>query len=165
MPKTRARISEHLRRRVKVSSTVTNQSSSTLSLPSITTFTKQFYGSINAPNQYPPSLQRRRYTQQPLLKTNADRFNSRGRTIYNAFDCLSMEHQGQSSRLRLMHTSHRNIPKGALSLSSSHSFAGVETAAKYSEWTLAVVDPFQTDEDANILQQADLLFEMYIRME
>jgi hypothetical protein len=64
-----------------------------------------------------------------------------------------------------MQASHRKYPKETLCLASSHSFAGVETAAKCSEWTLAVVDPFQTDEDADILQQADLLFEMYIRME
>lgn len=30
---------------------------------------------------------------------------------------------------------------------------------------LAVFDLFQEDEDANTLQQADILFEMYIRME
>ena len=191
MPKIRASIiSEHLHpgRRVKVSRTVANHSSSTLSLPSITTFTKQFYGSIDGPNQSPTSLQKHRYTQQPLLKPNVDRFNTRGRTIYNAFDCLSLELQGHSSRLRLLHTSQpRNahgkrkaLSKETLCLASpdaimtrSHSFAGVEAAAKCSEWTLAVIDPFKAEgsdeklpaDDADILQQADRLFEMYIRME
>ena len=190
MPKIRPSIfSEHLRRRVKVSSTVANHSSSTLSLPSITTSTKQFYGSNDAPNQSPISLQKHRYTQQRLLKPHVDRFNTRGRTIYNAFDCLSLEHQGHSSRLRLMNASHRRnahgkrkaLPKETLCLASpdavmtrSHSFAGAETAAKCSEWILADIDPFKTEgsdeklpstDDGDILRQADRLFEMYIRMD
>ena len=184
MPKIRANIiPEHLRRRVNVLSTVANHSSSTSSLP---TLTKQFYGSIDAPYQSLTSLQKHRYapySQQPLLKPNVDRFNTRGRTIYNAFDCRSLEHQGHSSRLRLMHTSHRRnahgkrkaLPKETLGFASpdavitrSHSFAGT----KCSEWTLAVIEPFKTEgsdeklpDDADILQQADRLFEMYIRME
>ena len=173
MPKIRASsLSKDIRRRLKVSSTVSNHSSSTLFLPSTAISTKQKFGSIDAPNQSPTSLQKHRYTQPPLLKPNIDRFNTRGRTIYNAFDCLSLEHQG---RLRLTHTSHgrnahdrgRALP---LCLASSHSFARFETAAKCSE---SVVDPFKTEgsdeklrsEDADILQQADRLFEMYIRME
>jgi hypothetical protein len=182
MPKIRASIfSEHVCRRVQISSRVAAHSSSALSLPSITSFTKQSYGCVDAPNQSPTSLQKHRYTQQPLLKPNVDRFNTRGRTIYNAFDCLSLEHQGHSSRLRLTHTSHRRnahgkrkvLPKETLCLASpdavitrSHSFAGVETAAKRTA-------PFKTEgsdeklptDDADILQQADRLFEMYIRME
>lgn len=109
MPKIRASsISEYLRRRVKVSSTVTNHPSSTFSLP---------YESIDTS---PTSLQRHRYTQQQLLKPIIDRFNTRGRTnlkgrtIYNAFDCLLLEHQGHTFRLRLMHTSHRKFPKETL---------------------------------------------------
>jgi hypothetical protein len=179
MPKIRASLnSDH--RRLQVSRRVANHSSSTLSLPSILTFTKRFYGSIDSPNQSLTSLQKHGYTQQPLLKPNVDRFNIRGRTIYNAFDCLSLEHQGHSSRLRLMHTSHRRnahgkrkaLPKEMLCLASpdavitrSHSFADVETAAKCSEWT-AVIDPTEDSaDDADILEQADRLFEMYIRME
>ena len=159
MPKIRASsISEHSRRRVKVSSAVTNHSSSTLSLPSITTFTKRFCESIEAPNQSPTSHhQRHRYSQLPLMKPNVDRFNTRGRTIYNAFDCLSPEH----SRLhrKLAHDKGKALPKETLCLTSS----GVETAAKCRA-------AFKTDEklrneDTDILQQADLLFEMYIRME
>ena len=176
MPKIRASlISDHLRRRVKASSTMANHSSSTLSFPSITTFTKQ--RSIDASDQS-TTLQKHRYTQQPLLKPNVDRFNTKGRTIYNAFDCLSLEHQGHSSRL---HTSHRknahgkrkDLPKETICLASpdaimtrSHAFTGVEC----SEWTLAVIATEGSDEklptdDAEILQQADRLFEMYIRME
>ena len=178
MPKIKASlIPDH--RRLQVSSRVTNHSSSTLSLPYIITFTKQYYGSIDSPNQSLTSLQKHRYTQQPLLKPNVDRFNTRGRTIYNAFDCLSLEHQGHSSRLQLMHTSHRRdtygkrtaLPKETLCLASpeavitrSHSLADVETAAKWR----AAIDSFKTEgsaDDADILEQADRLFEMYIRME
>ena len=89
-----------------------------------------------------------------------------------------------------MHTSHRRnahdrrkaLPKKSLCLASTdaviaenRSFAGVETAANRSEWTLA---PFKTEgsdgseklpqrpnDNADILQQADRLFEMYITME
>lgn len=175
MPKIRASI---ISGRIKVSSTVSNHSSSTLSLPSIATFAKQFYGT---PKQSPTSLQKHKYTpcsQQQLLKPNVDRFNTRGRTIYN---CHSLEHQDHSSRLRLIHTFHRrnaygkrkDLPKETLCLTSpdaaitrSYSFAGV---AECSEWTSAVIETEGSDEklpdDADILQQADRLFEMYIRIE
>lgn len=83
-----------------------------------------------------------------------------------------------------MHTSHRRnahgkrkaLPTETLCLASpdavitkNHEFADVEC----SEWTVAVIDPFKTEgsdeklpiDDAEILQQADQLFEMYIMME
>jgi len=101
------------------------------------------------------------------MKPNVDRFNTRGRTIYNAFDCLSPEHPRlHTSHRKLAHDKGKDLPKETLCLASNHSFAGVETA----KWTLAVIDPFKTDEklrneDTDILQQADRLFEMYIRVE
>lgn len=72
---------------------------------------------------------------------------------------------------RNAHDKGKALPKETLCLESSHSF-GVEIAAKCSEWTLGAVDPFKTEgwdeklptDDADI-QQADRLFEMYIRME
>ena len=176
MPKIRTSIiSEHLRRRVKVLSAVA-------SLPSIPTFTTQFYGCTDVPNQPPTAIsptdvpQKHRYTsysQQPLLKPNVDRFNTRGRTIYNAFDCLSLEHP---PRLHASHRKNRSgkrrkaLPKETLfvpdvmtrsvtTYQDAHSFPGV---------AMEIEDLFKTAKhahDADILQQADRLFEMYIRME
>lgn len=177
MPKIRTSIiSEHLRRRVKVLRTLPANPSFILPLSSVATFTKQYSNApptATSPND--PSLQKRRRTshsRQPLLKPNVDRFNTRGRTIYNASDCFSSELQGYPSRLRLMHASHRRNTydmRKASSLPEETRVAGPVDAGVTTRYHDAqsegLFKPTNHADDADILQQADRLFEMYIRMD